>query len=476
PKALKKISSGLDALYNFQFISSDKYFQDFINLNPEHPAGYYFKSIKNLWIYLDNKNEDHLDKFVNYTDTAVIKSEIFLKNDSTDTFSFYILGAVYYQRAVAHTRGEEYLNALWTTKMFQYYFNRIVAIDSTYFDAYMCLGLYNFAVSQAPHSWRWALDLTGIEGDKKLGLEYLKLASKKGKYSKVDAQFYLSQVYSEFFLNFKESEQYLKFLATSYPRNLLFKYALGNLHVKKYNLKSAEKKFNAVIQSEDSIFVQLKNYSILALGDLLYIQNYFDSAKYYYHTFLDSSFDHHLRGSASLKLGLCYLIEGDTTTAKNYFEKADEGNLDIDEDVYAKKRGEQFSDDLPDSLEISLLRYENIMNSGQFKAAIDSLEKLNRLFISDTLRAELMLYISEAYYHLKKYKQSLEYSVGLLNFENCETWVKAFACYYAARASKALKNFEDAELFIEYASNYNNFYFENKLTDRLNALFYELQD
>ncbi|MBT8382862.1 MAG: hypothetical protein KJO59_10935, partial [Ignavibacteria bacterium] len=89
---------------------------------------------------------------------------------------------------------------------------------------------------------------------------------------------------------------------------------------------------------------------------------------------------------------------------------------------------------------------------------------------------ELMLYISEAYYHLKKYKQSLEYSVGLLNFENCETWVKAFACYYAARASKALKNFEDAELFIEYASNYNNFYFENKLTDRLNALFYELQD
>jgi tetratricopeptide (TPR) repeat protein len=474
--SLNKISSGLYALYNFQFSSSDKYFQDFINLNPDHSAGYYFKSIKNLWFYLDNKNEKHLNEFVNYTDTAIQKAELYLQNDSADVFNYFILGSVYYQRAVAHSRGEEYLNALWATKMFQYYFKRIVSIDSTYFDAYMCLGLYNFAVSQAPPSWKWALDLTGIEGDKRLGLEYLKSASEKGKYYKVDAKFYLSQLYSEFFLDFNKSEKYLISLTESYPENLLFRYALGNLQVRRYELKSAEKNFNTVLQSEDSVFFQLKNYSALALGDLFFTRNDFDSAKAFYHAFLDSSIDHHLKGIAALKLGLCYLFNADTSSALKYFDKADEGNLDLDEDIYAKIRGEQFEEILPDSVELSLIRYKNILDSGNFGIAIDSLEYLNGYFISDTLRAELMLYISEAFYQLKKYKQSFEYAVGLLNFENCENWVKAFACYNAGRASVALKNFEDAELFIEYASNYSDFFFENKLTDRLSALLYDLHD
>jgi hypothetical protein len=476
PKSLKKISSGLNELYNFQFDSADKYFQDFINLNPEHPAGYYFKSIKKLWFYLDNKSEKHLNEFIDYTDTAIYKAELYLEKDSVDSFSYYILGLVYFQRAVAHTRSEEYLNSLWATKMFQYYFNRIISMDSTYFDAYMCLGLYNFAVSQAPLSWRWALDLTGIEGNKKVGLEYLKFASKNGRYSKVDAQFYLSQLYSEFFLNFKTSEKYLKALASAYPKNLLFKYSLGNLQTKKYELKSAEKNFNTVIQSKDSVFIQLKNYSTLALGDLFFIRNNFDSAKTFYHTFLDSSVDHHLKGITALRLGLCYLFEKDSASAIKYFEKTDEGNLDLDEDVYAKLRGQQYVDEFPDSIQLTLIKSKNILDSGKFKNAIDSLESLNKIVSSDSLRAELMLYISEAYYRSGKYKQSFEYAVGLLNFDHCETWVKAFACYYAARASMALNNFEDAELFVDYASNYSDFFFENKLTDRLNALLYELNN
>jgi hypothetical protein len=476
PKSLKKISSGLNSLYNFHFDFADKDFQDFININPEHPAGYYFKSIKKLWFYLDSKNEKYLNEFIDYTDTSLYKAELFLQKDSVDVFSYYILGLVYFQRAVAHTRSEEYLSSLWATKMFQYYFNKIISMDSTYFDAYMCLGLYNFAVSQAPRSWKWALDLTGIEGDKKVGLEYLKLASKKGRYSKVDAQFYLSQLYSEFFLNFKESEKYLKSLVNAYPKNLLFKYSLGNLQIKKYELKSAEKNFNTVTQSKDSVFIQLKNYSTLSLGDLFFIRNNFDSAKTFYHSFLDSSVDHHLKGITALRLGLCYLFEGDSTSALAYFEKTDEGNLDLDEDVYARLRGQQYVDEFPDSLQLELIKFKNILDSGKFKNAIDSLENLNKIVTSDSLRAELMLHISEAYYRSGKFKQSFEYAVGLLNFEHCETWVKAFACYYAARASMALNNFEDAKLFVDYASNYSDFFFENKLTDRLNALLYELNN
>mgnify|MGYP001828708111 CR=1 FL=1 len=141
PISLKKISSGLNSLYDFQFELSDSYFQDFINSNPEHAAGYYFKSLKRLWFYLDNRNEKYLNEFIKYTDTSISKAELYLEKDTADVFTYYILGSVYFQKAVAYSRGEEYLNALWATKMFQYYFNRIISIDSTYSDAYMCLSL-----------------------------------------------------------------------------------------------------------------------------------------------------------------------------------------------------------------------------------------------------------------------------------------------------------------------------------------------
>lgn len=475
-KSLNKISSGLTSLYNFNFNASDKAFNDFIRANPEHPAGFYFKSIKFLWYYLDNKNEEYLNSFFAYTDTALKKFEKRIDKDSADIFSYFICSSVYYQRAVVYTRGEDYLSALWAVKTFNYYVEKILSLDSLYFDAFMCLGLYNFAISQAPHSWRWALDLTGIEGDRKIGLDYLKQASKKGKFTRVDAEFYLSQIDVEFFQNYREAEKYLKSLCANYPRNLLFRYSLGNLQVKKYDLKSAVKSYEAVLRSDDSVFTQLKNYSLMSLGDVFYTLNNFDSAKTFYRIFLENSIDDHLKGMTALKLGLCYMFSGDTAQAINYFELADDGNLDLDEDVYAKMKGEEYIEDLPDSLDLRFIRYKNILDSGKFKTAIDSLESLNQLFISDSLRAELMLNISEAYFHLGKYRKSLEYAVSLLSLQQCETRIKAFACYYAARASIALKKFDDAKLFIKYASNYKDFSYENKLTDRLNALLYQLNN
>ncbi len=475
-KSLNKINSGLNFLYNFNFESSDKAFNDFIRLNPDHPAGYYYKSIKFLWYYLDNRNEEWRNKFFAYTDTALVKFENIIEKDSSDIFSYYICNSVYYQRAAAYTRGEDYLSALWAIKTFQFFNEKSLDIDSLYYDSYMCLGLYNFAISQAPRSWQWALDLTGIGGDRKAGLDYLKLAYNKGKFSKVDAQFFLSQIYAEFFLNFIESEKYLKSLCAKYPRNLLFRYSLGNLQVKKYDLKSAIKNYEFVARSDDSIFIQLKNYSLMALGDVFYIKNDFDSAETFYKLFLERSLDDHLRGITALRLGLCYMFLGEIKEAIKYFEQADQGNLDLDEDVYAKIMSEKYLEDLPDAIELKLIRYRNLLDSGKFRNAIDSLETLNKVVLSDSVRAELMLYISEANYHLGKFRQSLEYAVSLLSFENCDTRVKAFACYNAALASRELKKSEDAKLFIKYASNYKGFLFENKLTDRLNALLYQLSN
>ena len=82
-------------------------------------------------------------------------------------------------------------------------------------------GLFNFAISQAPQTWSWAINLAGMTGDKQIGLTNLEVASKKGKLAKVDAQFYLSQIYSEFLLKYQPAKRILNDLTFRYPKNLL---------------------------------------------------------------------------------------------------------------------------------------------------------------------------------------------------------------------------------------------------------------
>ena len=471
-----KISSGLEALYNFNFKSSDKAFDNIINNYPDNPAGYYYKSIKHLWFYLDGKNEIDLMYYISLTDTAIEKADGILKKDSSDVFSLYILGSAYANRTFAFTRDESYFDAVIAARKFHLSFNELLSKDSLYYDAYMGKGLFNFAISQAPQTWSWAINLAGMTGDKQIGLTNLEVAAKKGKLSKVDAQFYLSQIYSEFLLKYQPAKRILNDLTFRYPKNLLFKFALANLQIKTFDLSSASRNYKTVFTSRDTNFVQLKNYAGLALGDILYSQGDYDTARSYFIKFLEQSTDPHFKGITALKIGLSHLFEGDSLSALMYFDKTDEGNEDLDDDDYARKKGELYLNKLPNDDELKLILIKNKIESGKFNAAIDSLEKFVEQTPSDTLRAEAILYLSDAYFHLGKYKKSLEYAVAVFIFDDYELWVKPFACYYAARASKELKNLTDAEFFIGYANNFKNYFYENKLKDKLSFLSFLLQE
>ena len=475
-KLKSKISTGLTALYNFNFKIAQKTFDDIIMNDPENPAGYHYKSISCLWFYLDSKSEYYLDNFYAYTDTAIEKAEIFLDKDSSDVFILYILGSVYANRTFAFTRDENYFDAVFAASKFYSFFNDLLNIDSLYYDAYMGKGLYNFAISQAPQTWNWALSLSGMTGDKQAGLNYLEIAAKKGQLSKIDAKFYLSQIYSEFLLKYNEAKNILDDLNSRFPQNLLFRYALANLYLKKYDLVNASRIYKTILSSSDTNFTQLKNYAGLALGDISYSQGNYETARDYYSNFLEFSTDDHFKGITALKMGLSHLFQGDSISALLYFDKTSEGKNDLDEDAYAKIKGEQYLKKLPGSSELKLILIRNMIDAGKFKVAVDSLEDFIELPVSDTLRAEAMLYFSEAYYYSNKFKKSLEYAVAVFNFDDCELWVKPFACYYAARASKSLNNFIDAKLFIEYANNFKDYFYENKLKDKLNFLSFLLEE
>ncbi|MCW8811177.1 MAG: hypothetical protein OQK64_09495, partial [Ignavibacteriaceae bacterium] len=235
-KLKSSISIGLETLYNFNFKSAEKIFNGIIKNYPDNPAGYHYRSLSYLWFYLDSKQEADFDNFFAYTDTAINKAKAILDKDTTDEFTLYILGSVYANRTFAFTRDENYFDAIFAASKFYSYFNELLDEDSLYYDAYMGKGLYNFAISQAPQTWSWAISISGMTGDKQAGLNFLEIASKRGQLSKIDAQFYLSQIYAEFLLQYSDANRILNDLTWRFPNNLLFQYALANLYLKKFDL------------------------------------------------------------------------------------------------------------------------------------------------------------------------------------------------------------------------------------------------
>jgi hypothetical protein len=475
PDVEKDILKGLDATFKFDFKKSDKIFDRLITSYPGAAFGYHYKSIQYLWKFLDNKNNSDLVKFFMLSDSVINRAYNVLSAEKQDAFTYYILGSTYSFRTMAFARQERYMDVVFSAKESKANLDAAIYLDSTFYDAYMGTGLFNFMIAQTPPALKWAMHISGITGDKVIGLKYLKLAAERGNYSKVESQFYLSQILSEFYGEYKESEKILKNLLAKYPKNLLFNYSMASLYVSQSRLAEADKILNKIKTIKDTSFNQLIRYSKLLSGDILYYKNDFKTAIPYYETFIKDSSETHFRGITAFRLGLCYSFLNDTLNAHKYFEMCDEGNTDIDDDRFAKYMGSIFVKNYPDSIRLKLYFIKNLISSGSYKKALDLLLSFPKTNISKSLLAELNLYLSDVSFRLKAFTDSYGYAMSAARNKSAKSWVCPFAYYYAARASLELNYKEDIRTFISKAREYSDYPYKNKLSNLLNVLEYKLE-
>jgi hypothetical protein len=469
------VKSGLSEVYNFNWVLAEKSFDKIIKKYPQDPRGYLYKSLIYLWYYLGSKNKSNYDNFVFFSDTAIERAQDTLDRNPDNHDMLFTVGLAYTYRAIVFTEAESYLDAAWATKKSESYFSSLLDVDSSYYDAYLGLGIYNFVVGQIPAAFKWALRLAGIHGEESVGIKYLKLASNKGKYTSVEAQYYLSQIYSEVLADYNSSENLLSNLVRNYPDNLLFNYSYASLEIKKRNLEGAKTILKKILTLKTKHFNQLISYSDFLMGDALFRENNFVKASDYYLRFLASTTKKDYAGIAAYRLGVCYEIGGDTALAKNYFYITDKGNMDIDDDIYAARRGKLLLTEGLDSLQIFVLKQENNFEAGNFKTAHDSLAKILPSITNEDLKAKALLFLSKSSFQLKQYEESIKTTeeIDTLNIKE-ETWIKPFAYYIIAQAYKKLNDKDQYQDYIDKADDADNYDYENKLKDLIYAS--KLQD
>jgi hypothetical protein len=330
-------------------------------------------------------------------------------------------------------------------------------------------------ISQTPPALKWVQRMTGIEGEKDRGIKFLHLAADKGKFSKVEALFYLSQILAEFYAEYDKAEELLTALNAKYRKNRLFKYSLANFYLNHSRLEKSEIILNRIISSTDTNFSQLSHYSNLLIGNIYFYRNNFDKASSYYKIFLSDSSENYYRGIASLRLGLCYSFSDDSLNAEKFFELTDEGNSDIDDDRYAKIIGERFLENPPDSLQRKIIFIKNLKEAGKYNEARDSLLNFLMSGLSKSQLAEVNLYLSDVSFHLDSLTQAYSYAISAIANDEGEKWIQPFAYYLAVCVSLKLNYLEDAKKYIEKAKEYSDYFYENKLAKMLNAVEYKLK-
>jgi tetratricopeptide (TPR) repeat protein len=464
----KDIKTGLELCYSFKWNEAEEVFSDMIKEHPQEMDGYHFLSGIYLWYYLGNRDKDDFNSFVKYSDKAIEIAQAELDEKPQSAYLNYLLGSNYMYRAIAFTRDENYLDAVWASKKSESYLNTALELNPQFTDSYLGLGLYNFAVGQIPSAFQWALSLAGIKGDKQTGINYIKKAATQGSLAKVEAQYYLSQILSEVLFENEAALYYLKNLTRRYSENLLFNYSYAVIQVKERNLREAERVLSKIINSDNPKFSQIISFSNFLMGDIFFRKNQFDLAKVYYLSFLKSTPTNDYTGIAHYRLALSYELTNDRKNAEKYFNICGSGNMDLEDDQFAKRKGEIYSRRTLSVNEKELIRFVNLIEAGRYQIAYDSLKNILSNFRSDWLKAEALLNLSEASFMLGKLDESLSTALSAMEINpSDEKWIAPFAAYYAARVYHKKNDLKNTAAMIERVEDYSDYDYQNKLKNLL---------
>jgi tetratricopeptide (TPR) repeat protein len=471
----KGVFRGLENCYNFRWAQANNEFQKIIDKYPDDPRGYHYKSTIYLWYYLSGKNANDYKNFEKYSDLAIEKGKSFLDNNPNDDIILYTVGTTYSCRAIVFAKAENYVDAAWASKKSEAYLSDCLKINPKRADAYLGLGLYNFAIGQIPSGFKWALSLAGIKGNKNLGIQYIKKAANEGYLSKIEASYYLSQIYSEVINNYEAAASCLKQMIKKYPDNLLFNYSMAIVEIKMKNPLQAERIISKIIKTEDANFRELIYFSNFLMGDIYYKLNNFDEAKVYYHTFLNMNNQKDYKGIASFRLGVCYEITGDRSSAVNYFSHSAKGNMDLDDDIFAKRMGEIYAKRTMAQSEIDVLKASNFIEQGKFREAINQLNLLYTSVKTDRLRAEINYYLSEASSNIGNYEDASRFANLSIGYTGSDaSWIRPFSGYILAKSYNLIGKKEEALKIIDQTEDISDFDYQNKLKNLITTLKAEI--
>lgn len=253
-----------DLAMNLEFEKANKQIDDYLKKNPNDPLGWFTRESIKFWeasMYPDN--ESISDQIVESADKAIEHAEELSEKNPNNPYYYFILGGAHGFKglSLAQFKGSM-LKAAWAGKKGNDNLKKCLELDPNYEDNYLGLGIFTYMVGRIPNSYRWIVKIIGFDGDRDLGLSYMKRVTEKGIYTKTISRYFYAQ-YLSWENRFDESTQYYKDLTEKYPNNAAFRFSLANVYLNNDKPELAVDQYRLVMLSPfEKRFSRAKNQAI----------------------------------------------------------------------------------------------------------------------------------------------------------------------------------------------------------------------
>lgn len=328
------VQRGIQSVYNLEFEKAEKDFSTLIILRPRHPAGYFFHAMITWWrIMIDMENTRFDGQFFAELDDVVNRCDSLLEVNPNDVDAiFFKGGAIGFEGRLRFHR-DDWLAAANAGRKALPLVQQASELDPDNYDILFGTGIYNYYVEVLPKEYPFVKPLLLFipSGDRKKGLDQLRLASERARYASVETAYFLMQIYYSYERNYPEALRIARSLHERFPNNMMFHKYLGRCHVVMGSWPAAEETFRDIT---DRVRRDLRGYTAAVereaeyyLGMCAMNARRFDDALRQWVRCDELSRELDLQEAsgfmtmANLKMGMIYDLQGKRDLAVKQYEK-----------------------------------------------------------------------------------------------------------------------------------------------------------
>lgn len=253
----QQISQGLDKMYSYDFKESAEIFQRIKAKYPTHPVFYTLMAIQTELQYLPLKDYPVQQKtYLAYLNQSRILAETMLDKDEDDIEAVFFELATLGYLAAYDADNQEFMKAVGVAKKAYSHLKRGLSLTDKQPEFLYSSGIYNFFRVEFPETHPIIKSLIWVfaDGNKKLGLQQLDLATRKTIFVKNEATFYVGYIYTKYESNFPKALTYNNILIEKYPNNLLYQMQRTEFLTAVGRYDEAEDYADKILKNKESMF------------------------------------------------------------------------------------------------------------------------------------------------------------------------------------------------------------------------------
>lgn len=181
---------GKENIYDLRFNQADSIFSQIRQEYPEYPHGYVYQAYITVLNYTMDQSNKQLDSLLDIQVKQAQEIAKKFKDENGDNPESHFMQAMANGiRAVYHVVNRNFIRAYWSGRSTKKGLEKAVKLDSTYYDAYIGLGMFHYYADLLPGALKFFAGILGFGGDRELGKQEVRFSADKGRYFQVEGRF-----------------------------------------------------------------------------------------------------------------------------------------------------------------------------------------------------------------------------------------------------------------------------------------------